>query len=45
MGVTTLMPAAGGTSLVCYLLMTRAQNRGTPAARSRRGQLGELLQL
>ena len=29
MGVTTFMLAVGGTSLVCYVLMTRAQNRST----------------
>jgi hypothetical protein len=37
MGVTTFMLAAGGTSLVSYLLMTRAQNRGT----QRRGPAGD----
>ena len=34
MGVTTFMLAVGGTSLVCYLLMTRAREiRGRPNGR------------
>ncbi len=36
MGMTTFMLAVGGTSLVCYVLMTRAQNRGA----QRRGSGG-----
>ena len=37
MGMTTFMLAVGGTSLVCYFLIARAQNRGA----QRRGSAGD----
>jgi len=37
-GMTALAVAFGGTSLICYLLMNRAQNRG--ARRERAGSDG-----
>jgi hypothetical protein len=33
MGMATFMLAISGTSLVCYLLMTRAENRGATQRR------------
>jgi len=43
MGMTTFVLAVGGVSLVCYLLMTRAQNitRAQNLGAQRRGSAGD----